>query len=478
MTGSALIAFIRPLILVSLLVGFSLSLGFSLVNDQNVGLGGPGGIGKDPGIRVLLTARRTTAEGGGVDRTHERLTIDVLRAAWLVYPDQPDDPEFTLKVEPGDQLLIKPDVDGLVFSSQTWGKEERWPVGRLRLVPRFPTGDVPQIPGRIDPTRCEDRSLGPVFALGGRRYRGSLDILFQGTKQLAAINVLPIESYVEGVIAIEMKASYPLEALKAQAIASRSYSYATAWKAVSSKQSWDLTDFFDDQEYRGDGLGGDFTVQAVRETAGQILVTPRDRRPFVAKFCASSGGFTESIDAVEPNATDVTGHERLTNVMKRQPDPFCGRAAEALGYLSSHWEQQTELRPEDLRVQLQAWLKARKSPIQAGYITDIQIIDKDEASGRVQKIALLHTPLQRLELTGAEFRSLVGPQKLRSTRWLKLETRRRVGDKRINDWVITTCGWGHGVGMSQISAWAMARDGFRHQGILQAFYPSAEIRSW
>jgi len=477
MPGSLFIAIVRPLILLVLLFGFSLSLGFSLMHDQNVG-SKQGSLGQDPGIRILLTARRQSGGGSVVERTHERLTIDVLRPAWLVSPDQPDDTEFTLKVEPGDQLLVKPDVDGVVFSSQTWGKEERWPVSRLRLVPRTTTNEQPPSPGRTNPTRCEDRSRGAVFALGGRRYRGSLDILYQGTKQLAALNLLPIESYLEGVLAVEMKASFPLEALKAQAIASRSYAYATAWKAMSAQKPWDLTDFYDDQEYRGDGLGGDFIVQAVRETTGQILVTPTLRKPFVPKFCASSGGFTEAIDAVEPNATDVTGQERVSALMIRQSDPFCARAAEALGYGDSHWERQMVLKPEEVQKCLQDWFKNHSQDKKAGYITDIQIVGRDEASLRVTKVAISHTPLQRIEMTGHEFRMMIGPQYIRSTRWLKLETRKRVGERKINDWVITTCGWGHGIGLSQISAWAMAMDGFRHQHILKIFYPGAEIQSW
>jgi peptidoglycan hydrolase-like amidase len=275
-----------------------------------------------------------------------------------------------------------------------------------------------------------------------------------------------------------MKPSFPLEALKAQAIASRSYAYATAWKAMSARQPWDLSDFHDDQEYRGDGLGGDFIVQAVRETSGQILVTPTLRKPFVPKFCASSGGFTETITAIDPTASDVTGQERLGSLMLRQADPFCARAAEALGYTSSHWEQRVVLLPEDLKKLLQQWFKDHRQNKTAGYITDIQILDRDEASLRVQKVVIAHTPLQRVELTGHEFRMLVGPHLLRSTRWLKLETRKRVGEHKINDWVITTCGWGHGMGLSQVSAWAMAKEGFRHQRILQIFYPGAEIQPW
>src|SRR5690606_40753395 len=116
----------------------------------------------------------------------------------------------------------------------------------------------------------------------------SLEVRFVSSKQVHAINLLPIEAYVEGVIAIEMKASYPLEALKAQAIASRTYAYAKAWAAHLGKRPFDLSDALDDQDYHGHGLGGDTTARAVRETAGQILLTPRLRQPFVPQFCAAN----------------------------------------------------------------------------------------------------------------------------------------------------------------------------------------------
>jgi len=481
MPGGLLIVLLRAVILLGMLVAFSVSLGSSLVRDQRLGLSKVASAGRDPGLRVLLISRREVDRQIQTDLAHEKLTLDVLRPCWLVTPDQPDNKAYTLDVGPGEQVLVRPDADGLVFSSQTWGKEERWPVTRLRLQPRetgLPDESVKTPPGRLDPTRFEERHGQAVFALNGRRYRGTLEIAYKGPKQVSALNLLPIDAYVEGVIAIEMKASYPLEALKAQAIASRGYAYATAWRAMAGKKPYDLTDSMDDQEYRGAGLGGDFVVQAVKETAGQILVTPKLRQPFVPFFSASNGGATESADAIAPGAKDVSGREPVAAIMPVQPDPFCQRAAEALGCLGTHWEQTVEVRPEDIQARLQEWCKTRGDQRKIGYVTDLAIAAQDERSKRVQKVAISYTPLQRFEMTGHEFRMMIGPHLVRSTLWLKLESKRRTGDRVIKDWAITQRGWGHGVGMSQISAWAMAKDGYRHQRILQVFYPGAEIQSW
>lgn len=482
MPPGLLIALLRGLLLVGMLTAFGVSLGWSLANDPGIARHAPGDAGRDPGLRVLLTARREVDGAPRTETTHERLLINVVAPAYIVSPDQPDDPQFTLKVDPGEQLVVKPDADGLVFSSQTWGSEMRWQVSRLRLQPlntTLPADGGPLVPARLDPRRFEERLGKPVFALQGRHYRGTLEVAYRSPKALSALNLLPIEAYVDGVTAVEMKASFPIEALKAQAIASRSYAYAMAWRAAVAKKAFDLSDSLDDQDYRGHGNGGEFVVQAVRETAGQILKTPRQRMPFVPYFCASNGGWSEAVDAIHPGATDVSGKEPIANLMVPFPDPFCQRAAEALGYLGSHWQQQVVLEPEKVQARLQEWLRARgDQATKVGYITGITIAERDESSQRVRKVAIAHTPNLRVEMSGHEFRMMMGPQVVRSTLWLKLDTQIRAGERRIKDYVLTTRGWGHGVGMSQISAWAMAKEGYRHQRILQTFYPGAEIEAW
>lgn len=484
MTGTAILTAIRGAILIAIAAAFLVSLVNSVLGDQRlplIGLGSPSNAQRDPGVRVLLADRRSIDQAVQILPHHERLTIAILRPAWLVAPEHSDDPNYTLKLDRGEQLLIRPDVDGLVFSSATWGQEQRWPVPGLRIVPQatteHPTAE--DHPTRWPMGRFEDIDREAVFAIGSRRYRGGVDVRFVNSKQLHVINTLPIESYVEGVLAIEMKASFPLEALKAQAIASRTHAYARAWMALQAKQPYDLSDALDGQDYHGHGLGGEFTQRAVRETAGRILVTPRLRLPFVPQFCAANGGWTEATEAVFPGAKDVTQRESVADIMPVQRDPFSEKGAVALGYLSTHGEQQTLIEPDDLQKRLQAWVREKDDRTTTiGYITDLAIGERDPRSGRVRTVVISHTPLQRLEVSGHDLRTIVGPHRLRSTLWTNLESRVRTGERRVKDWIITLRGYGHGVGMSQISAWAMATDGFTSSQILQTFYPGAEIVGW
>lgn len=480
MAGQVILIVMRGVILVGMATAFAISLATSVLNDQRLSLVSSEHEGRDPGVRVLLADRRTYDQRTDILPYHERVTIAVLRSCWLVSPDQPDDPQYALKIERGEQIAIKPDVDGLVFSSSTWGEEQRWPVPRLRLVTQNPSiqMDPPELPGKWRMGRFEDAEQDAVFAIGSRRYRGSVDVTFVSSKQLQVVNVLPIEAYVEGVIAIEMKSSYPIEALKAQAIASRSYAYAKAWQATQAKRTYDITDAMDDQDYHGHGLGGEFTRQAVRETTGQVLVTPRLRLPFVPQFCAANGGWTEAIEAVFPGSRDVSSRESVADIMRVERDPFCEKGALALGYTSSHWEQRLVLRPEDLQQRLQTWMKDSGRNDTIGYVTDLTIGQREPTSGRIRSVVVSYTPLKRLEIPAHEFRRMMGPHIVRSMLWTSLDSQLRSGERRVKDWIITMRGYGHGVGMSQISAWAMAKEGFTAQQVLQFFYPGAELKVW
>src|SRR5436190_790756 len=127
--------------------------------------------------------------------------------------------------------------DGLVLSSREWelgGREVRWQVSRVviqpqRTLPAASAEEAARAPARRDLTAFEAGDSDAVFGIQGRRYRGSVEIAWATPKEMRVVNCLPIEAYVDGVVAVEMSSSFPLEALKAQAIASRSYGYARAW---------------------------------------------------------------------------------------------------------------------------------------------------------------------------------------------------------------------------------------------------------
>jgi SpoIID/LytB domain protein len=118
-------------------------------------------------------------------------------------------------------------------------------------------------------------------------YRGSLEVRASGSS-LQAINVVEIEDYVRGVISKESPASWPIEALKAQAVAARSYALATGIRSGT----FDLYDDTRSQAYGGVGAETAKTDQAVSATHLQVVMYgSRIAQTF---FFSTSGGHTEN----------------------------------------------------------------------------------------------------------------------------------------------------------------------------------------
>ena len=134
------------------------------------------------------------------------------------------------------------------------------------------------------------RLLGPALnGVTSGLYRGQIELRFEGGG-LTAINVLPLDEYVRGVVAGEMPSSWPLEALKVQAVAARTYALAT-------RKTTGLYDQYPDtrsQVYRGVTGESVRSDAAVRATAGQIVTY--SGVPAVTYYFSTSGGETENIE--------------------------------------------------------------------------------------------------------------------------------------------------------------------------------------
>ncbi len=123
----------------------------------------------------------------------------------------------------------------------------------------------------------------------GKWYRGKLMVKNDGGK-LTVINDIDLESYIKGVVPSEMPASWEYEALKAQAIAARSFALANLGK--QSRLGYDLKDNTEDQAYGGASSETNITNKAVEETHGLVLTY--DMKIISAYYFASAGGMTNT----------------------------------------------------------------------------------------------------------------------------------------------------------------------------------------
>ena len=258
---------------------------------------------------------------------------------------------------------------------------------------------------------------------------------------------LTLEDYLVGAVAAEMPASFPEEALKAQAVASRSYALYCAASHKHGEadicadpgccQAW-----LSDDRLR-ENWGEDYEEnlsrvrQAVEATAGETLSYAGE--PVLAVFHSSSAGATEDCGAIwnpRPYLVSVDSPET---------------AGDVPGYVSS-----LRCAPIDFRdVILSACPEADFSGPEEGWIGPL----RRDGSGRVESLEL-----GGREIPGTELRRLFS---LRSTAFSL--------DYEEGLFVFTVTGYGHGVGMSQYGAKVMARDGADYRQILAHYYPGTEL---
>lgn len=140
----------------------------------------------------------------------------------------------------------------------------------------------------------------PVVDLGARSYRGIIDFIHNSDGTITAVNVIDLEEYLYGVVASEIPSSYEYEAIKAQACAARTYALYK-WNRESDI-GYDICDSTHCQAYMGYDYEDSTTRQAVIDTEGELIYY--NGSPIEALFFSSSGGYTE--DAVNVWGTDVT----------------------------------------------------------------------------------------------------------------------------------------------------------------------------
>lgn len=269
--------------------------------------------------------------------------------------------------------------------------------------------------------------------------RGSVDIQ-QTPSGLAIINRINLETYVAGVVSGEVSPKWPLEALKAQAVAARTY---VLYKQIENQdQLFDVVASVQDQVYHGHAARQESVLQAVSETRGQVVTF--ERRPIYAAYSSTTAGPTE--DALYVWALDLP-------YLKGVDCPFDEQAP--------RYEWQTSFTLEYLEFQL------RNEGYQVGAIATLTPYTFTP-SGRVDRIRLLHS-LGEIIVRGQDLRRIVGYSKIFSTNFSITSVGSQVQ--------VVGHGAGHAVGMCQWGMREMAQLGYDYQSILRHYYPDTRLLS-
>ncbi|MGD8190327.1 stage II sporulation protein D [Brevibacillus ginsengisoli] len=265
------------------------------------------------------------------------------------------------------------------------------------------------------------------------------------------IESLPLERYIEGVVSAEMPAEFELEALKAQALAARTYIIRRLkeGKIDDAPQGAQVVDtikhqaYLDDQQLK-ERWGNLYqwkkerVAEAVKETSGVVLTYKGE--PIDATFFSTSNGFTENA-------------EEYWN----QAIPYLRSVASPWDRESPRYQEKISLSIQDFEQKMGVRLDQAASTGQSWYT----VLERTTGN-RIAKIRIGNK-----EFTGKETRERLG---LNSASF----TLERDGNQI---WV-TTHGYGHGVGMSQWGANGMAKLGKKAEQIVKYFYQGISLQNY
>lgn len=288
-------------------------------------------------------------------------------------------------------------------------------------------------------------------------YNGEFIVSANGNK-LNAINVIDIEDYLRGVVPYEIGKldESKFEALKAQAVAARTYAYKHFGSRVA--QGFDVYADTRDQVYKGLHSATALTDKAVRETEGVVMTYNGEF--ITAYYHSTCGGETEGV------ATwGRPDHPYLKNKPDLRPDgtPWCRE--------SNYTEWTREFTEDELRDLFQINAKEAKANVPSFSSIKSMHIQDTLKSGRIHTLVI--------ETNNGSFTA-----KADKIRWLF----KRGGTilpssffrihKNGNDWILKGKGFGHGVGLCQMGARARAQAGQSYIQILTHYYPGITLEKF
>ena len=266
-----------------------------------------------------------------------------------------------------------------------------------------------------------------------RNYYGDFGFAVLGGGKLTVTNVVDLDHYVMGVCGCEMSESWPVEALKAQSVAARTYVQKMIRSSVYHYScGFDVTADTYCQAYRGTSNVGPNIISAVQATSNQYL-TYQDSL-IDALYSASDGGATES----NYNVFGNNAHPYLTGVM----DPY-----EAAATLNPYASWKVTMTPAQLGAKVGLGAVAQVTPTYSD-------------TGNTIKLELATAAGQKATVIRDSCRTVLGLKSIRYT----------VEKDSSGNFVFSGSGCGHQLGMSQWGAYAMAKYYYKDYKSILGFY--------
>jgi stage II sporulation protein D len=268
-----------------------------------------------------------------------------------------------------------------------------------------------------------------VVWIGDRWYRGKTRLLRQGSG-VTAVNQVNLEQYLYSVVGSEAVPAWPLEALKSQAVAARTF--AIYKSTAESNRYYDLDTTTATQVYKGMENEYVSTVEAVNATQGQVMTY--NGKVILAAFHASSGGHTENVEDIWtsplPYLRAVVDYDQSAPVFQWNKSFSVGEISSLLGGVGT----------------IRAMIPEQTTPL--GRIITMRVVGSRGTKN----------------ISGTKMR---GALKLKSTLFTVSESG--------GSFILDGRGSGHGLGLSQWGAYGLAQQGTPYTQILAHYYQNANL---
>lgn len=393
---------------------------------------------------------------------------------------------------------------GCIVLSDAQGRElER--AARLQYIPAAASEDF---------FTLHNVAIGRDFhweRLQSQRFRGEIAFDTFAARGITVVNRIGLESYLESVICSEMSPESDAEFLKAHCIISRSWLLAqlelkraagisaapadAAWTDAAAHKNFDVCNDDHCQRYHGISRVNAAAQKALAETRGQVLVF--DGKICDTRFSKCCGGISErfstcwqdvDFEYLSPVADCAYGRAGFNAPLSSEADArqfilarpaaFCNstdRTLLARVLPDFDCETQQFFRWSVIRAQdeLQSLLR-QKTGVDFGAITSLIPLARG-ASGRIYKLKIIGTKAEKVIAKELAIRRALSPTHLYSSAFIVEASGEKDGIPA--SFTFHGAGWGHGVGLCQIGAAAMAAQGYRCEAILAHYFRGTVLKA-
>jgi stage II sporulation protein D len=395
-------------------------------------------------------------------------------------PSAPTTPTTPARTEPAVRIGIKVDTAAVVLSSTTAAQlldqqgtvvanlaaNERWTFNASgnTIVATSPSGATSSSAGT--PLRLQPAANG-FLMIGDKAYRGEMLLRRAGEDRITLINVLEMEKYLIGVVPFEIgRAQGQLEAIKAQAIAARTY--AVGGMGSRNALGFDFYATVADQVYGGASGEDTLVSRAVMETRGEIISYQGE--PIIAYYSSTCGGRTSAVPEVWPWRNSKPYLKSRSDMMADGQTAYCQS--------SNRFRWTVTWSEDSLRHVLQNTIGGRLNDqsFRIDRIDDVRITGTTE-SGRAEALNIVADAIT-YRIPADSIRWVLRPRlnaSLNSSLIFELHALAPAPGEPVSRLEVKGGGWGHGVGMCQVGAIGRARAGQNYREILTSYYSDVEI---